>query len=324
MQLLVGDVGGTKTHLAIYEYEDELICVREKRFPSQRYSSLYDIIQEFTKDQDLHIAKACFGVAGPVRNGRCYTTNLPWLIDVVELSSKLQTPDVFLLNDLEADAHGLLELSPNEFFELNKGNRRQEGNAALVSAGTGLGEAGLYWDGKKYRPFACEGGHSDFAPQSEEEVELFFYLKKKFGHVSYERVVSGPGLANVYEFLVETNKIKKLPEFEEKVRIKDKAEVISDGARLDNDEGCLKALNMMIAIYGAEAANCALKYFALSGVYLGGGIAPKLLGQMKDGLFMRAFISKGRFSSILHTVPVRVLLNKRTALIGAAAYALSH
>ncbi len=322
MILLVGDIGGTKTNLALYEYDGELACIKEKKFVSKLYNSLWDIINEFLKDENKEIKKACFGIAGPVKNGRCYTTNLPWLVDANELASRLKITDVFLLNDLEADAYGLLELSPKEFFELNKGNKRQQGNAALISAGTGLGEAGLFWDKKKYKPFACEGGHTDFAPRDELETELLFYLKNKFGHVSYERIVSGPGICNIYQFLVDTKKTIWHPDFNDSLKIKDLAEAISCKAVNNEDEGCSKAIDIMISVYGAEAGNIALKHFALSGIYLGGGIAPKILEKLKNGIFMKAFIDKGRFSSLVQSIPVRVILNKRTALLGAAYYAL--
>lgn len=322
MILLVGDIGGTKTNLALYEYDGELACIKEKKFVSKLYNSLWDIINEFLKDETKEIKKACFGIAGPVKNGRCYTTNLPWLVDANELASKLKITDVFLLNDLESDAYGLLELSPKEFFELNKGNRRQQGNAALISAGTGLGEAGLFWDKKKYRPFACEGGHTDFAPRDELEAELLFYLKNKFGHVSYERIVSGPGLCNVYQFLVDTKKTTWHQDFNDSIKVNDLAEAISTKAINNEDEGCSKAVDIMISVYGAEAGNIALKHFALSGVYLGGGIAPKILEKLKNGIFMKAFTDKGRFSSLMQSIPVRIILNNRTALLGAAYYAL--
>jgi glucokinase len=319
MYLLAGDIGGTKTHLALFESGNKLKIIEEDIFKSDEYSSLNAVVKKFLSNKKYPISKACFGVAGPVRKGRCYTTNLPWIIDSTELKEQLGVP-VHLLNDLEAMAYGIPELQENEVFVLNKGNI-VEGNQALLAAGTGLGEAGIFWDGKQHKPFACEGGHTDFAPRDEMESMLFLHMQRKFGHVSYERIVSGPGLYSLYQFLVESKIEERIPFLEEEFKKQDPSKIISEKAINGEIKGCIRALEWFISFYGAEAGNAALKFFALSGVFIGGGIAPKILDKMKEGKFMQAFIDKGRFSSLMSSIPVKVILNQKTPLLGAAHFA---
>ena len=206
---LIGDIGGTKTRLALIEKNKEIKTLKEEKFLSNDFTSLLTVIKKFLKNEKGKIEKACFGIAGPVREGKCQTTNLPWLVDSQEINEEMNFKNVYLLNDLEANAYGIQCLKEDEFHILNEGNPNQKGNAALISAGTGLGEAGLFWDGKKYHPFACEGSHADFAPRDELEIELFRFLRKKYGHVSYERAVSGPGLYNLYQFLIASKEIPR-------------------------------------------------------------------------------------------------------------------
>ncbi|MCP5509433.1 MAG: glucokinase [Chlamydiales bacterium] len=312
---LIGDIGGTKTHLALVEGEN---IVKDQKFPSSDYPNLALIIEEFLRGGNRQIAKACFGIAGPVRDGRCQATNLPWIVDSKELSDKLTIPHVYLINDLEANAWGLKALTADKLYVLNPGNPSTRGNQALISAGTGLGEAGIYFDGKNHAPFATEGGHADFAPRSDLEVELFVYLRKKFGHVSYERVLSGPGLANIYHFLVDTKKMEN--HLDQKIDEALLPRHISDKGLSGECLVCKRALEIFISLYGAETGNLALKTLSLGGIFVGGGIAPKILPLLKKGDFMNAYQDKGRFSELLMTIPVKIVLEEQTALLGAKYY----
>lgn len=307
--ILAGDIGGTKTHLAIFE---EQRLVREEKFPSKEFHSLSDIIRRFNPGK---IEKACFGVAGPVQNGRSQITNLSWVVDAEKLSREFKTK-VSVINDLEASAWGINRLKPNELATLNAGEKKK-GNAVVVSAGTGLGVAGLYWDGAKFRPFASEGGHANFGPHDSSDIEFWHYLHKKYGHVSWERVVAGPGIEHLYWFLVEKRGIKEKLEGENLPRI------ISEQGVSGKSKICREVLERFASLYGNEAGNLALTYLAVGGVYLGGGIAPKILPILKEGLFMRSFVDKGRFQSLLEKVPINIILNENTALLGAAEYALN-
>jgi len=322
MAYLAGDIGGTKTHLSIaVEENGKLTAVKEQKFPSQKYPNLRTIVEEFLKGSDHKISKACFGIAGPVKKGKSQATNLPWLLDCVVLEKELQIERVSLINDLEANAYGLKMLNKDEIYILNEGDPSAEGNQAMVSPGTGLGEAGLFFDGRKHTPFACEGGHVDFAPRDELEDELLRYLRKKFGHVSYERILSGPGLYNLYQFVVETKKERESPELLEEIQSGDSPRLISEKGESGESKACVRTLELFVSIYGAEAGNTALKMLALGGVFLGGGITPKILGAIKRGGFLSSFIGKGRFSSLLSAIPIRVVLNDETALLGSTYYA---
>lgn len=314
--ILAGDIGGTNTRLAFFEKGK--ISGDEKKFPSHKYNSLEEIIREFLDGKKVD--KACFGVAGPVRDGKCKITNLSWIIDAAHISQTLKIPSVHLLNDLEANAYGLKALKKEELFLLHQG-KPQKGNQALIAAGTGLGEAGLFWDGKTHHPFACEGGHTDFAPRNAMEIELLVYLQKKFGHVSYERVISGPGLQSLFEFLVETGREKWDPAVKEEMQQGDPSRVISERGRMNTDQACVHALDWFISLYGAEAGNMALKFFALGGFYVGGGIAPHLVDKMKKGSFHSSFVNKGRFKELLDSIPIWIVLNDNAALLGAANFA---
>jgi glucokinase len=320
--ILAGDVGGTKVHLALYDFIDgKLQYLREQRYPAKDYSGLEEIVKEFLGGHKVHAA--CFGVPGPVRNGRLRLTNLPWTLDSRELSVNLGISNVFLINDLEANGYGVAELAPDQIYTLAEGDSSQVGNRALVAAGTGLGEGLLIWNGSTHVPYPSEGGHTDFAPRSEDEIDLLRFLKQKYnGRISYERVVSGMGLTGIYEFLREVRGMEEPAWLAEKIAaVDDPNSVITETALAAKSEICEKAMDMFVSVYGAEAGNLALKVLAVGGVYIGGGIAPRILEKLKDGTFMKAFTDKGRLSQLLINMPVRIILESRAALLGAAAYA---
>ncbi len=314
--ILSGDIGGTNTRLAIFEHNRK---VAEKKFPSQKYKSLEEIIDEFLKENKIPIQKAGFGIAGPVRDGRCVATNLPWIVDASHIRKHLKIASCVLLNDLEAKAYGIKVLKKEELFLLHKGTS-QKGNQALIAAGTGLGEAGLYWDGKEHCPFACEGGHVDFAPRNQLEVDLFFYLQKSTEHVSYERVVSGPGLYSIYQFLIQTAKEKESLQVKEAMKTKAPPMVVSEYGAHKKDPACIRALDLFLSLYGAASGNLALKFLSLGGFYVGGGIAPALVKQMQEGPFLSSFFNKGRFKSLLESIPIWVILNDDASLLGVTYF----
>ncbi len=319
--ILAGDVGGTKVHLALYNFiNGKLEISRDERFPAKEYSGLEEIVKLFLGTDKA--TAACFGVPGPVRDGRLRLTNLPWTLDSRELSSSLDIHHVFLINDLEANGYGIAELAPDQIYTLSEGDPSQMGNRALVAAGTGLGEAFLAWNGRAHQPFPSEGGHADFAPRNENEIDLLRFLKQKYnGRISYERVVSGMGLTNIYEFLREVRGIDEPNWLAARIAAEDPNAVITELALAAKSEICEKALDMFVSIYGAEAGNLALKILSVGGLYVGGGIAPRILEKLKDGVFMKSFTDKGRLSQLLINTPVRIILESRAALMGAAAYA---
>jgi glucokinase len=320
--ILAGDVGGTKVHLALYDFTaGKLKHTRDKQFPAREYSGLDEIVKEFLGADK--VSAACFGVPGPVRDGRLRLTNLPWTLDSREISLHLQIDHVFLINDLEANGYGVAELSPDQIFTLSEGDASQIGNRALIAAGTGLGEGMLAWNGRIHVPYPSEGGHTDFGPRNDTEIELLRFLQRKYnGRISYERVVSGMGLTNIYEFLRDGLGMEEPKWLAEKItEAHDPNSVITEMALSVKSEICAKALDMMVSIYGAEAGNLALKVLSVGGLYVGGGIAPKILEKLKDGTFLKAFQDKGRLSQLLINMPVRVILESRAALMGAAAYA---
>jgi glucokinase len=321
--ILAGDIGGTKTHLAVFSFQNNNLKVEfEKTFPSQKYSGLEPILEEFFATGKHPIGRASFGIAGPLIDGRVNPPNLDWIVDPLSLAKTLELPSVSLLNDLEAAAYGIFTLAPDEFLVLNEGVVRRPGNKVLIAAGTGLGETILFDDGKNYYPLASEGGHADFAARNELEIELLRYLIGRFGRVSYERVVSGPGLANIYDFLSQRADSTVPGWFAEKIATaEDPSPVISQAALAGEPEIAVKALDLFASSYGAEAGNLALKAKAIGGVYVGGGIAPKILSKLKDGTFMQAFKDKGRYRKLVSSIPVYVVLNEKAALRGAAYHA---
>ena len=320
--ILAGDVGGTSTRLAFFTVEDgRLNLVLEKDYPSRRHESLDEIVGEFVSHHRLAIEYACFGIAGPVQHGRVETPNLAWVVDQETIARELRIQTAWLINDLLANTYGILALEEKDFAVLNAGSPDATGNAAVISAGTGLGEAGAYWDGKHYYPFACEGGHADFAPRNELEIDLLRYLIERFGHASWERVVSGPGLQNIFDFLRDTGRGEALAWLIAEMEEKDPSAVISQAALEGKSELCVQALDLFISCFGAEAGNLALKFLATGGVFIGGGIAPKIIQRLNGQTFINAFTDKGRFKHLLEAIPVRVILNDKTALLGAARYA---
>jgi len=319
--ILAGDVGGTKVHLALFDFtEGKLTHARDKQYPAREYSGLEEIVREFIGADKA--TAACFGVPGPVREGRLRLTNLPWTLDSRELAAHLGIDYVFLINDLEANGYGIAELDATQIYTLSEGDASQIGNRALISAGTGLGECFLVWDGRHYTPYPSEGGHCDFAPRNEDEIDLLRYLRQKYnGRISFERVVSGQGLTNVYEFLRDVRGVEEPGWLAKRMASEDRNAVITELAMAAKSEICEKTTDMFISAYGAEAGNLALKILSVGGLYVGGGIAPRILEKLKDGTFLKAFTDKGRLSQLLVNTPVRVILESRTALIGAAAYA---
>ncbi|HHH44787.1 MAG TPA: glucokinase [Gammaproteobacteria bacterium] len=321
-RILAGDVGGTKTSLALVEVDGtQLDVLAQEQYPSTAYGSLLEVVRQFLADRDAACEYAGFGVAGPVRDGKCHTTNLPWQLDATELASGLGLRRAWLLNDLEANAWGIRALRDEDFHNLSDGAPNACGNASIIAAGTGLGQAGLFWDGARHHPFSSEGGHTDFAPGSELEISLLHYLQQRYDHVSWERVVSGMGLLNLHAFLTRHRKVAIPGWLDEEMRNGDSAAAITGAAQADRCPVCRETLELFVRLYGVEAGNQALKIMATGGVYIGGGIAPRILDSLKEGTFLSAFWSKGRMEPLMRSMPVRVILNPDTALYGAAVYA---
>ena len=324
MRVLAGDIGGTKTSVALFDVEaGRLDLLTAETYPSRNHDSLTDIVQRFVDTYDIQCDYASFGIAGPVRNGVCKTTNLPWTVDARRLGVEAGFRHVWLINDLEANAWGISALQYEDFHVLSEGAADAHGNAAIIAAGTGLGQAGLYWDGSCHRPFASEGGHSDFAPANELEFALLQFLQKRYHHVSWERVVSGMGLVNIFEFLCDYRSYQVPQWLAETMQTGDSAAEISRAAQGDNCPVCTEALDLFVHFYGVEAGNHALKIMATGGVFIGGGIAPKILSKLKEPAFLDGFHNKGRMEPLMRSMPVKVILNDRTALYGPAVYAAS-
>jgi glucokinase len=318
MLILAGDIGGTSTRLAYFDSAGNmLVPLVEGRFPSREAGSLLDIISRFSAEQGLAAERACLGIAGPIRGGNVRTPNLPWSVNAEELALALRLPAVHLINDLEANAYGIDLLGPDDLVVLNPGVPDPTGTIAVVSAGTGLGEAMAYWDGTTHRPLSSEGGHADFAPRNELESELLLFLRAEHGRVSTERIVSGPGLRNIYRFLRDSRHVPETPVIADAMRQDDPSAVITRAALAGECPLCVQVLDLFVSLYGAEAGNVALRTLATGGIYLGGGIAPKIIERLKGPGFMLAFSTKGRLSPLLDSIPVRVILNDRTALLGA-------
>jgi glucokinase len=319
--ILAGDIGGTHARLALFDTQQGRLRLRcESTYASKEFRGLDEIVMKFGAEQGQHPEAACFGIAGPVRNGRVETSNLPWVVESAKLAKELALESVLLINDLEANAWGIGALDAEHVVNLNQVKGHPAGNQAVISAGTGLGEAGLYWDGKRYHVFASEGGHCDFAPRNELETRLLHYLVGRFGHVSYERVLSGPGLVNIFHFLRDSGGGQPPAWLMEEMIKGDPAAAISQAAMDGTCPLSGQALDLMISIYGAEAGNLALKVMSMGGMYIGGGIAPKILPKLSSPLFMQAFLSKGRMQPLLEAIPVKVITFEKTALYGAARF----
>ena len=316
--ILAGDIGGTNARLAYFQPQNgHLRLISERVFPSRDYGELGEIVSKFLQDEATPPDVACFGIAGPVRNGRVETSNLPWIIEQSRLAKQIHLPGTLLINDLEANAWGIGALSSQDLVPLNQVGP-SVGNQAVIAPGTGLGEAGLFWNGSQHQVYASEGGHADFAPRGALQVQLLQFLESRYGHVSYERVLSGPGLVNVYEFLRSRGHGDDPGGFAAQLEHGDAAAVISSAALNGTNRLAEEALDLWVSVYGAEAGNLALKAMATGGVFLGGGISPKILPKLTGPLFMRAFLDKGRLRPLLESIPVQVIANDKAGLLGAA------
>ena len=322
--ILAGDIGATRTRLAAFQTEgSKLELVVEKTFKSQDHSGLQEIISGFVKGEGIPVHSACFGVAGPVRAGRSKISNLPWTIDSRELAAQLRLGSVGLINDLEAYAYGIDALESKDFVTLSEGVEDAEGNRVVIAARTGLGVAGLYWDGFRHHPFPCEGGHADFAPKNDLEAEMAQYLRKKYEHVSCERILSGPGIKNIYDFLRDAGKAEEPAWLQKQMSEAPDAPALISRLALEHKAAiCDQALNIFVGVYGSETGNCALNFLATGGVFIGGSIAAKIVPRMQDPVFMNSFLDKGRMRTLLADIPVKIVLNDDSGIIGAARYTL--
>jgi glucokinase len=321
--VLAGDIGGTKTNLGLFRKgRRRPAAVIVESFPSQEAPGLEKIVEQFLEKHPASVVSACFGIAGPVINGRCKTTNLPWEVSEAGLKKRFKWPRVQLINDLVATAHAVLFLRGRELYNLNGEIGRASENIALIAPGTGLGMALLVFHEGRYISVSSEGGHVGFSPSNEEQVSLWRYLRQRYGRVSVERVLSGPGLTNIYGWLRESRTYQEPAFLKELFKTMDPARVITDNAVSGKDPLCVEALEVFVAILGATAGNLALTSMSAGGVFLGGGIPPKILPFLEKPNFLEAFADKGRFSGLMKKVPVKVILNDRAALLGAATSAL--
>lgn len=321
--ILAGDIGGTYSRLAFFDANNgRLKLVSEAAYPSREYPALEPIVSSFIDRESAKVDAACFGVAGPVREGRAQVSNLPWTVESSSLAHELKVRTTILINDLEASAWGIGGLEPGDLLTIHPGDSAASGNRAVIAAGTGLGQAGMYWDGRQHQVFACEGGHADFGARGELQIELLRYLSAKFGRVSYERVLSGPGLVNIYRFLIDSGRGEEPKWLAEQMAQGDPAAAISQAALQGRCAVCEHALEIFVAIYGAEAGNLALKLLARGGVFLSGGIAPKILAKLTGRTFIEAFLDKGRMRPLLESIAVHVIVNENAGLLGAARCAI--
>ncbi len=319
--ILAGDIGGTNTRVAIFD--ESLALIREKTFRNEGRGGLREVVAEFLQGESPKITRACFGVAGPVKNGAAVMTNLPWKLDQRELSRELKIEKLALINDLVAHGEGVELLKPEQLITINAGQETR-GHRVVIAAGTGLGEGGIFWDALagRYHAFPSEGGHADFAPRGDRQIALLKFLQGKYPNASWERVLSGPGLRNIYDFLISSDQLSAgaaLP-------VKDpKPAAITQAALQGENRACVEALDLFIACYGAESANLALKILAIGGVFIGGGIAPKIASKMTSDLFRNAFFSTGpeNLRTVLRNVPVHIINFELNGLYGAANYARS-
>ncbi len=324
MKIVAGDIGGTKSILALFEKSEKgLRMLYEAAFPSRNFATFDMVIDAFLqKSSTPKIDAAAFGIAGPVIEGVCQTTNLPWRVTTEGLREQLGIGRIKLLNDLEATAYGMLHLPQQEFVSLNPEGESKEANRAVIAAGTGLGEAILFWDSQGFQPIGTEGGHTDFAPLTPQQDQLLHWLRTRYTeHVSIERVLSGPGIYTLYTFLAESGFAPRPAFMEALPKGQDPSAMVSRGALEYADPLCVETLRLFVELYGQEAGNLVLKSLAIGGLYIGGGIAPKILPFMKREDFLKGFLRKGRFEALLRKVEVRVSLNHETALLGAARYA---
>ncbi len=322
--LLAGDLGGTKTILALFPTDgDARNPALRTRYASKDFPSLARMLDAFLAEHDVPIEAASFAVAGPVVAGKADVTNLSWMISEDGLRARLGDIPVRLINDLQATAYAIPALTPNDLYSLHPGEAEPQGALAVIAPGTGLGEAYLVWDGDQYRAYASEGGHADFAPRNELEMALLRYLLRRMDHVSYERVCSGMGIPNLYAYLKDSGYAPEPPWLARQLQHADDPTPVIMTAALQVDPPCAlcsATLDLFVSILGAEAGNLALKVLSTGGVYLAGGIPPRMLEALRHGQFMQSFIRKGRFADRLVRMPVNVVINANTALIGAARY----
>ncbi|MBS1668314.1 MAG: glucokinase [Bacteroidetes bacterium] len=322
MTVLAADVGGTKTNLALYKMAGENFQLQlEKTYHSAQYSGFTEIISTFLSENQLALSdRFCAGVAGPIMNGKVQITNLDWAIDTEEIKSKTSIKSVSLINDLEATAYGLAGLTQNDIITLHAGDESIKGNIAIIAPGTGLGEAGMYWDGNVYHPFPTEGGHSEFSPRTDLDIDLFRFLQKKYGIVSWEKTVAGPGIHDMYLFLREKRNIAEPNWLSDALNTDDPSAVISHAALEEKDIVCMETLDLFVRYLARESASLVLKMKATGGLYLGGGIPPKIAKLLLKETFYKEYIDCDRMQHLLEPVPIHIISNEKTALIGAAWY----
>lgn len=319
--VLAADVGGTKTNMALFRMEgDNLRKLREHSFKSASHASMLDIIQAFDSMGEDNFDAVSLAIAGPVYKGKAHGTNLPWDVEADQLRQKLKIDEVFLINDLEANAYGLGAIDEKDVVRLYQGDKSAVGNVAIISPGTGLGEAGLYWDGKNLHPFASEGGHCDFSPQNDLDVEMLNFLRHSYDHVSWERLISGPGIINIFEFFQKVKGMQAPDEILQLLEDGAAGPVISKGALDDSCAICQSTIDLFLRYLAEESGNLILKYKATGGLFIGGGIVPNLLNELDIESFLTYLQNSGRMEHLLKQVPVTVIMNEKTALLGAAFY----
>jgi glucokinase len=322
--VLAGDLGGTNFRVAVFRGDAEMARLHSAKFRSADHRSLAEMVKAFLDSitLDSPLEAACFGVPGPNVAGVVVASNLGWKIEINALPKILGIPRVAVLNDLESTAYGVAALRQTDLSTLQAGSGSSAGNQCVVAPGTGLGEAGLFWDGSRHTPWACEGGHADFAPTDELQHDLLNFLRREYGSVSFERVVSGMGIANIYRFLKETGRGVEKPDVAREMLAGDAAAVIDRHASDGSCPLCTASMDIFVRTLGSEASNLALKTMATGGIFLGGGIPPKILPLLRRPIFLESFLNKGRLRPLLETMPVHVILNDETALLGSARYAL--
>ncbi|HEU5262676.1 MAG TPA: glucokinase [Gemmatimonadales bacterium] len=322
MIVLAGDIGGTNARLALVEVSDDAVRIlREGRFPTRDSPGLGSIVLRFCGDAATRPNRACFGVPGPVVGEACEPPHLPWKLDASQLAAEIGIPTVQFINDFSAVGYGVERLGPGDLVTLQEGTPAPRGPIALLGAGTGLGEGCMIWDGERYQVYPSEGGHADFAARDALQWRLVEFLRTVHGRVSYDRVLSGPGLANIYRFLVSLGETPEQPSVRAEMTREDAAAVVTTHALAGTDPLCVQALHLFVSMYGAQAGNLGLTLFATGGVYIAGGIAPRIVDKLKDGTFLAAFRDKGRLSHLAAVLPVHVIVNPAIGVLGAAAAA---
>lgn len=320
--VLAGDVGGTKTNLALFQAtENSVDLIHEETYHSANYSSCIDIVKQFlAENQEIKPGRVCLGVAGPVMQGKVAITNLSWSFGLEDLYKATSADAVALINDLEATAYGLAALDQEDFITIHEGAADSGGNMAIIAPGTGLGEAGLYWDGASYHPFPTEGGHTDFSPRTELDIELYRYLQKKYEIVSWEKIIAGPAIHDIYLFLCEIKKKKEADWVKDAFVHEDPSAVISQAALEKKDQVCSETMQLFVRYLARESANLVLKMKATGGLFLGGGIPPKIAPLLQENVFYNNFLDCDRMQHLVSKVPLRIILNSKAALLGAAYY----